>query len=282
MYTCKIRNQKGEILNLTNSSSYEILKITGLNPPPALINFSNIPNFDGSTYNSARLNNRNIVLTIKIHSPVEQNRIRLYQFFQMKRLIRIYYQNDSRDVYIDGYIETFDFDLFTINETVQISVLCPNPYWKENDVTVVELSSIIPLFEFPFAIEEEGIEFSRLQDYFVTCTNNGDVEVGIIIEFTAIANQVLNPRLFNRTTQEFFAMDFDMKAGDVIRINTQRGEKSVILIRDGEQTNVINDMNQESTWLQLVPGMNELSYESDEGRSDLDVKVTLTKCYEGV
>ena len=126
MYTLKVENQKGEILDLTGSPSYDVLKIDGLNPPSASINFSTMANFDGSIYNSAQLGNRNIVLTIKVYNPVETNRINLYKYFQMKKKIRVYYENNTRSVYADGYVETFENDYFTINQTIQISILCPN------------------------------------------------------------------------------------------------------------------------------------------------------------
>lgn len=282
MYTLKVENQKGDVLDLTGDPLYDVLKIDGLNPPSASINFSSMANFDGSLYNSAQLGNRNIVLTIKIYNPVETNRINLYKYFQMKKKIRVYYENNTRSVYVDGYVETFENNYFTINQTVQISIICPNPFWKENDITKIEFSKTIDLFEFPFAIPAEGIEFSRIETLTTEYINAGDIEIGTIIELHATTDQILNPKFYNRTTQEFFGVNFDMTEGDVIRINTQRGEKSVVLIRDGVETNIINNMMQGSTWIQLIPGINEISYECDEGATNLNVTVTAVKCYEGV
>jgi hypothetical protein len=39
---------------------------------------------------------------------------------------------------------------------------------------------------------------------------------------------------------------------------------------------------QGSTWIQLIPGNNEISYECDEGSANVVVTVTATKCFEGV
>lgn len=282
MYTLKVENQSGEILDFTNNTNYDVLKIDGLTPPSATLNFSEMANYDGSTYNSAQLGNRNVVLTIKIHNDAETNRINLYNFFKVKKKVRLYYANGLRDVYIDGYVETFEGDLFTINEQMQISIICPNPYWKENKFTSIEFSNVVDLFEFPFAIEEEGIEFSRLEQIATEYINAGEVEIGAIIEFHALANQVLNPKIYNRTTQTFFGINFDMVEGDTIRINTIRGEKSVVLFRDGAETNIINKLTQGSTWIQLIPGNNEISYECDEGAENVVVTVTASKCFEGV
>lgn len=282
MYSLKVQNLKGEVLNFAGNTNYDILKIDGLTPPPSTLNFSELANYDGSIYNSGQLQNRNLVLTIKVYNDVEKNRIELYKYFQLKKQIRIYYENNTRKVYIDGYVETFEADLFVMNETVQISIICPDPHWKEDVETYISFSNVIDLFEFPFAIEEAGIEFSRIENITTSLIDNGEIETGITIEFVANANQILNPRFINRTTQEFFGVNFDMNEGDVIRINTRRGKKSVVLIRGGVETNILNDMQSGSKWVQLAPGQNELSYECDEGQTNLTVHVHSTKRYEGV
>ena len=282
MYRLKIENQNGDILNLTENNAYDVLKVEGLNPPSASLNYSEISNYDGSIYNSGRLENRNIVLTIKIHNPAEENRINLYKYFQMKKQVRIYYENNTRAVYIDGRIETFECDYFSINETVQISIICNDPYWKEEHKTEIEFSRVISLFEFPMDIPPEGIEFSRIETLLSTFINNSEIETGVTIEFRANTNHILNPKFINRTTQEFFKVIFDMNKSDVIRINTRRGNKSVTLIRNGIETNIINNMVRGSSWIQLAPSTNELSYECDEGAENLSVYLSTYKCYEGV
>jgi hypothetical protein len=282
VYTLSVENQKGERLNLTEHSDYDLIKINGLNPPNATLNFSELANYDGTIYNSGQLQNRNLVLYIVLKNDIEKSRINLYKYFPSKKTVRIFYENDSRSVYIDGRIETFIFDPFENGETVQISIVCPNPYWKENTETIINFSNTIDLFEFPFAIEEAGIEFSRIENITTAYIENGEVETGFIVEFQATTNQILNPKIFNRTTQEFFGVNFDMNEGDVIRINTNRGKKSVVLIRDGVETNILNSMQDGSKWLYLAAGINEFSYECDEGQINLIVKVINTVCFEGV
>ena len=67
-------------------------------------------NFDGGKYNSGQLEMRNLVLTVKIYPEIETNRINLYKYFPSKKIVRIYYQNETRDVYIDGMVETVEID----------------------------------------------------------------------------------------------------------------------------------------------------------------------------
>lgn len=282
MYEVSVENHLGERLDLSTSPSYDVLKIDGLSPPPATLNFSTMANFDGGKFNSGQLETRNIVFTIKIYPDVEENRIGLYKYFPLKKSVRIYYKNDRRDVYIDGIVETVEIDPFSINETAQISIICPDPYWKESTESRLNFSNVINLFEFPFSIPAEGIEFSKIQKLTTVFFNNGEVETGITIEFQATASQILNPRFINRTTQEYFGVNIDMAEGDLIRINTRRGEKSAILIHDGTETNIIGNRQTGSTWVQLAGGVNELSYECDNGAQNLIVRVYTHVLYGGV
>ena len=282
MFTVKVKNCLGAVLDFSESDAYTITKIDGLSPSGAALNFSTMANFDGSQYNSGRLNSRNIVLYIKIHSPAEKNRLKLYNYFHGNKKIRIYYKNDSLDVFIDGYVETSEFDIFSMNETAQISIVCPDPYWKETTTTEITFSNVVSMFEFPFSIAESGIPFSELVNKAVAIVDNVQVQKGFIIEFRAQTDQILNPRIINRTTQKYFGVNFDMNQGDVIRINTQRGEKSVTLIRDGSEVNILNNMQNGSSWLQLVMGMNEIAYECDVGAENLNVFLSIQKYHEGV
>lgn len=282
MFTLKIENRYGEFLDFSNNPAYDILSIEGLSPPAAALNFSTMANFDGSRYNSGRLDNRNLVLTIKIHNPAEKNRVNLYKYFQMNRKIRLHYANNARAVFIDGYVETFENNLFTMNQTAQISIICPNPYWQAATLSEITFSQVIDQFKFPFSIAAEGMPFSTLETLNTQIIENGEIETGVIIEFRANTSQILNPKLINRTTNQFFGVNFDLNEGDVIRINTNRGEKSVVLIRDGIETNIINSMATGSSWLQLAAGINEISYECDEGAENLTVYVSTRQYFEGV
>lgn len=282
MYTLIVENERGEQLELTHNDNYDVLEVTGLNPSAAAINTVNIAGVDGSRFNSSRIEQRNIVITLNIKYPIEDNRLALYKYFRVKRYIKIYYKNEHRDVFTEGYVETFENNPFTQLQQPQISIICPNPFWKAIDEIKVEFSNTISLFEFPFSIPPAGIEFSRIQRLTTTYINAGDVATGGIIKFYATANQILNPIFYNRTTGEYFGLNFDMEQGDVITINTQQGEKSVTLLRDGVTTNILSSRQSGSSWIAFEPGENEISYGADEGQSSLNVTVMAVQRFEGV
>lgn len=282
MYTLIVENEKGEQLELTHNDAYDVIKIEGLNPPPAAINNTEISGVDGAKFNNSKVRVRNLVIYLNIKSPIEKNRQALYNYFHIKRKVKIYFKNQNRDVYIEGYVETFENDLFENLQQPQISIICPEPFWKAVDNLLVEFSNEISLFEFPFAIEEEGIELSRVNLETFKVINNGNVETGAIIELFATTNQILNPTIYNRTTQTYFKVNFNMHEGDIIRINTNQGQKSVTLTRGNYTSNIIGSRESGSSWIQLIPGLNEIAYDADVGVENLMVNLTLIRKYEGV
>lgn len=282
MYQLIVENENGDQLELTDNRSYDVLEVTGTSPPTAAINTVTVAGMDGSRFNSSRVEQRNIVITLNVHHPIETNRLTLYNFFRVKRWVKIYYKNSHRDVYTEGYVESFENNPWSQLQQPQISIICPNPFWLSTVDTTVTFSNSQALFEFPFSIPAEGIEFSTLEQLTTAIVNAGEIETGGIITFTATTNQILNPKFFNRTTQQFFGLDFDMYQGDVITVNTQQGQKSVTLLRDGVTTNILADRTEGSTWITFQPGENELSFDSDEGSANLRASLTITQKFEGV
>lgn len=282
MYTLIVQNPKGEQMHLTGSDKYDVLDVSGLNPSPATINTSSIVGVDGSRYNSSRIEERNIVITLNIKTPIEENRINLYRYFQVKRYVKLYYQNDHRDVYIEGYVETFENNPFTQLQQPQISIICPDPFWKSNSEINVNFSNPLALFEFPFSISTDGIEFSRIEKITTTTIDMGEVASGAVIEFYATSNQILNPKFINLTTNEFFGVNFDMYLGDRIIINTKHGEKSVVLVRDGVTRNIMSDRMDGSKWITFESGVNDISFSADEGQHNLEVTVKAVQRFGGV
>lgn len=282
MYELSIVNEFGEVLPLTNNPDYDIVAVAGLNPPPAAINTVAVSGIDGARYNSARLGERNVVIDLHINGDIEANRINLYKYFRVKHKIRVRYKNEHVDVYIDGYVDTFENNLFTMSQRPQISIICPEPYWKSTTETDLDFDTVTSLFEFPFSIPAGGIAFSELDSISSMFFDAGNVATGAIITFTALADGVKNPTFYNRTTGEFFGVGVTTQSGDVITINTQQGEKSVTLLRGGVVTNLINDRLTDSSWLVFEPGMNEVSYGADEGAAALRVALQITQKFEGV
>lgn len=270
MFVAKIENTKNNILTLTqNESDFQVISIEGLNPPNAQINTSKIAGLDGSRFNSSTLNERNIVITIKLNGDVEKNRINLYSFFRNKEWCKFYYKNGIRDVYIEGYVETVEVDLFSKSEIMQISILCPNPYFKNMEEIVDDISKSLAAFEFPFAINiDDPVPMSTIDTTRITNVfNNSESETGVIIEIDLL-NDANKIQINNISTGETFTLRHNFLENDKIIIDTNKGNKAVSLIRNASKTNLFTSMVRGSTFFTLDIGDNFFSYLVDDGTND--------------
>lgn len=282
MFTLAIENAKGNRLRLTQNPNYTLVSVDGLAPVKANINTAVNANFDGSTFKSSRLQNRNIVIMLAVEGAVETNRIELYKFVKVKQEITVYVTNGTRDVFIKGYVENMQVGIFAEKQMVQISVICPNPYFSNANENHEDFSNIQGLFEFPFDIDENGISFSEIvTDAEVNVQNLGDVPTGMIIEFRAIG-AVVDPAIYNTGTGHFMKLITTMSDGDVIQIDTNKGEKGVLKISDGTVSNILNKLDPSSTWLELEPVDNIMMFTASAGAINLQCSVYHDFKYEGV
>lgn len=284
MFVLKVENMVGDQITLTQrEGEYQVIGIEGLNPPNAIINSSSVVGRDGTKFQSSKLAERNLVITIRINGDVERNRLNLYRYFKSKRWHRIYYQNGTRDVYIEGYVETIENNLFTSSQTMQISIVCHDPYFKSIEEIYSDISTVLAGFKFPFAIEDP-IPFSILErNRIVNIVNDGESDTGLLISIMVNGN-VSNPTIYNNVTGEYFGFNIDMVEGDHVLINTNRGEKSIILTRDGIESNIIARVSKGSTWLALAMGDNQFTYgtESGIGLELMTIVFRHRTIYEGV
>lgn len=282
MYGLSVQNKYGETLDFQKNGTYDVVSVKGLNPPNAIINMSTIATTDGAIFNSSRADKRNIVITIVFHDDIETSRIQLYKFFPIKEPVTLFFHNTTRNVKIEGYVESFECDLFERGQRAQISIVCPQSYFTDEELTYVSFSTVTGEFEFPVDFLESGIEISKRDSNAQAVINyTGDSETGMIVELYTSGN-VVRPVIRNKVTNETFVLEMELEAEDKVVINTKRGEKSVVLYRGGQPTNIINKLVAGSTWLIVRPGTNVFSYETTYGLENMKLLFTIDQLYAGV
>ena len=296
-----VTNYLGEQLTLDlmnpESSGFAVREISGLGPCKATINTTEVSTNDGSIYNSARLNTRNIVFDLVfIGSDIEAIRQMSYKFFPIKKSVSLFIIADNRICTTTGYVESNEPDIFSENESASISIICPDPFFysASANINTTTFYGEEPLFEFPFennSLTEKLIEFGSINA--VTDANvfyEGDAEVGVTITVHAVG-EAKNISIYNTGTREKMKIDTDkiatitgssIIAGDDIIICTIRGKKSIQLLRAGVYTNILNALDKESDWFQLAKGDNVFAYTADEGVNNLQFRVQNDVIYEGV
>ena len=286
MFTLKVENKKGAIFELTHKEGqYQVTNIDGLTPPNANINTSDYANGDGSSFNSSKIPNREIVITVSINGDVQKNRLALYRYFRNKEWCKIYYTDNERNICIEGYVRTFEAPIFTQKAVAQIAILCPNPYFRDLETIVQSISKVIKRFTFPFSINiNEPIPFSSFELEKVTnIINDSESTTGLIVEVTFLGT-VNQLEIRNVDTGENFIIDYEFIKNDKLVINCNRGNKSVFLTREAVEYNLIPYVRSESTFFQLGVGDNHFSFLADEGSDDIlvDIRFKYYKVYLGV
>lgn len=277
MFEFSVQNDKGEILELTENPNYNVTQITGLTPAGCTINTAAVAGMDGETFNSARINKRNITITIIPEYPIEQNRNMLYRYFPEKKKIRLFYENDIRNVYIDGYVESMESDLFTKKQSYQISILCPNPFFVDTQETgVFSCVPEIRLLEFPYSAED--MEMSEIATGGFTLNNPGTVPSGALFHVSITAP---TESLTIYTDSGFLGIKEHLQAFDNVYIRTTTKEKAIWLERGGTVTNLLPKRVSGMTWAQVEPGANHYRVEVDTPTGYI-MDVTYRVLYEGV
>lgn len=283
MFTLKIETINGDIFELThNTRNYAIIGIQGLTPPATAINTATAGTIDGTFFNSARVEQRNLVIDIVLNGDIEGNRQRLYKIFPRKVPCMIYFSNKNRNVQINGYVEALEGDLFSQREQMQISIICPRPYFEDMETIYTELSLILAMFEFPFSISTP-IPFSEIVEYpLCTINNDGDTACGCIMAIS-ISGDVTGLKIYNSTQQTFFGFDYSFEAGDTITINTSSGSMGATLDRNGVQSNLLNYVAKGSTWFRLSLGNNDFTFTADgDGAENVKIIFATANLYGGV
>lgn len=280
MFKLIVENEAGNRLDLTKNPDYTLIKVTGLLPPGAAINSQAEAGKDGERYNSSRMNKRNIVLTLHPEEPVEKNRNNLYQYFPAKQNIRLYYKNDIRDVYIDGRVETIDGDFFSTKEQLQISILCPQPYFIGcgEDSGVLHFPVVVDLLEFPTSFPKEGIVFSELlPNERAIFENKGMTESGAEFHFF-FNGKSEGVKISDIRNGGYLGVKYDFQPWDNLYICTVQGRKSIRLKRGLASHNLLNHRLPGSSWLPVKQGQNVFAVEA----ANYEMELRWEERFEGV
>ncbi len=289
-------------LGRPEKSGFLIKSVLGLGPSKANINTTEVSTNDGSLFNSARLNQRNIVFDFIFVDSVNRENIedvrqKSYKYFPLKKNLDLLIETDNRIVKTTGYVESNEPNIFSSQEGSQISIICPDPHFYSagpdgNNTTV--FYGVESVFEFPFSNEsltDPLIVFGNIQNKTENViTYKGDSEIGITIQIHAIGGAG-SITLYNTGTRESMRIDTvklealtgsGIVAGDDIIIKTQKGDKSITLIRGGKTTNILNCLDKRSDWFSLAKGDNIFAFTAESGTTNLQLWIDNKVIYEGV
>lgn len=296
-----VTNHNGESLKLDlfhpEESGLIVKSISGLGPPKANINSTDLATADGAIYSSARASTRNIVFNLQfMFAPtIEDVRQKTYKYFPLKKKITIEVETDNRSLSTEGYVESNEPDIFSQEESTQISIVCVDPFFRDARPSLVQFASVLPNFEFPFSNEsltDDLIEFGKIGlDTRSTLVYTGDVDTGILITIhaTGSVSGILN--IYNIETYENIKIDLskikaltgsDYRSGDDIIISTVSGDKYVQVLHNGKYYNAIGIIDKLANWFQLTVGENIFNFTVTNGVENLSITFEYRNAYGGI
>ncbi len=296
-----VTNHNGQSLTLDlfhpEESGLIVQNVDGLGPPQANINSNEVATMDGGIFTSARAQERNIVITLAMmwDPLIEDARLKTYRYFPIKKPVELRIVTDRRNAVCTGYVESNEPDIFSSQETTQISIVCPDPFFYEVGSEETAFSGTHPNFEFPFwndSLTENLIEFGIiLEDNRAILKYIGDADAGVFIVIHAMTGAAENITIWNVETREKMQIDttqimrltgIQFGQGDDIEISTKIGEKYVRLLHDGVYYNVISSVNKDADWFQLTTGDNIFTFVCDSGADNLMVTFKYRNAYGGI
>lgn len=250
----------------------QMRNITGLGPVDASISTLPLGSLDGDSFVGSAVGSRNIVMTVKpnpdwVDWTYEKLRLLLYTYFMPKRMVRLVFETDEiAPVEILGYVESITPDIFSKVGEIQISVICPYPYFTAVNPTVVNGTTNDP----PVVVEYDGT-----------------IETAINIEVTHIPGE---PALIGTYVSLgdpghgnfYVGTDIDIDATKYLVINSVPGNKYIrqVNVTTGSFTNVLSQLSPGVAWPVLNLGPNYFSVKTAFG--DQAWKLSYFKRYGGL
>lgn len=251
----------------------QIRNIDGLDPVKASVNTSPFGAVDGASYTGSSVLTRNIVLTIGLKPDwdvwtFEKLRRLVYQYFMPKRQTRlVFYSDDLVPVEISGVVESCEVNQFSKDPEMQVSIICPDPYFTALEPVVltgqtVPIGSVQPV--------EQSLPVTLIE-------YNGTIEAGLHLDVTAttdpppteIGIQLGDPKI------SYFGVQAAVNPSMYFELSSLPMQKFVqnINIGSGVITNLLSKVNiqEGALWPSLAPGENEFIVTTDVGVHDWEL-----------
>lgn len=179
----------------------------------------------------------------------------LYGYFLPEEWVKLrFYSDYLPPVDIEGYVESFDPNIFSQDPEIQISILHTKPDFVESDATII--NGIVD----NGTIENEFDYIGSVPTGFELIIRHTDGNPSYTGRIQLILRSPVEP-------QTFEVDPLTINETKYFKVSTVPGRKRVQTVKytDGEIENLLSKMFIESTWLEIRPGTNTLQVIADEG-----------------
>lgn len=245
---------------MPNDDPVQIKNIDGLGPVVASITTTPYATGRGELYQGSSVGKRNIVLTLGYNpdwaglQTIGTLRQLLYRYLMPEAWCKLrFFTDELPPVDIEGYVESFEPNIFSEDPEVQISVLCPKPDFVDANATLIE-----------GVVDNGTIE----QEFIYT----GTVDTGyeLVIKETddnpAYSGNLAVVSTAQEQVQIFEINPISVDGTKYFKLSTIRGAKraQTVSVADGALTNLLSGITSDSVWPVVKPGQNTLSVIASE------------------
>lgn len=273
------------LLTIAKDSVYRLPQggITGIESADLEAILTEYAAMDGGYLEAIKVPPRTIGLSFVINdrSRTEELRNDLISFFSPKKPGTLTIERGGRKRKIGFCLserpQFVQDNIITDKLRVNLSLICPDPYFQDVNPSVVNFMHPLPLLTFPFnSVAGVGITAGILVvTDTATLVNDGDVPVGIVCDITASGGTVTNPKI--TMNGQYVRVIKTLEIGDTLSIDTNQGRKDIYF--NGESQFIFD---RKSVFFQLPVGENTIVVSADAGIKDAKASFTYSFKYLGV
>lgn len=224
-----VRSDTLQLPLLSAANGYAVRDIQGLDPVNAALTSSSMAQLDGTQFQNARRDNRNITMKLGlvpnfVDTTVDSLRQNLYDYFMPKSNVGLTFWKDGAIYAVtSGTVEDFQNTMFSADPEVNISIVCFDPDFYAPSPTVTSLSTVTTTVPTSFVYP-------------------GNSDCGVIFAMS-INTTLTGFTIYNQQpdgTLTTFAVAGSFVSGDVFTINSIPGQKSATLTRGGITTSALS------------------------------------------
>lgn len=280
------------------TSPYFFDSITGLSNTDCDISSSTALYQDGMKVNYVTAKERSISISGRIRGKDRQEafelRRKLIHIFSAKRGLGklIVRYSDGTEYYVEcmanGGVEITEQNVSVIQSNVfefSIDLICPNPFFKQEEVFETHFTQVLPLWEFEMLIDADDPESFKFGEVYHSQTtileNKGDVPSGFYCNVVGKITDYFVLKHLGKGKEIRIEMDFTNVSE--LQIYSEQGKKKVYIIyKDGRKEVGYKYMTDESEFFELHAGNNQLYFETNSKDVDLQVKIEHKNLFIGI
>lgn len=238
----------------------QVRNIEGLGPVKAAIMTTQFASGKGEFFQGSQVGKRNIIMSLGLNpewatQTMASLRHQLYRYLLPEAWCKLrFFSDEFPTVDIEGYVESFEPNMFTQDPEVQISVICPKPDFIEPDATIY------------YGVVDDGtIEFEF--EYL------GNVPAGLELRIAQSVDNVsyIGPLHISLQQEpnpaEVFTVDpVKIDGTQYFKLSTSPSAKRVSTLSnmDGTETNLLWYVSRDSSWPLIRPGKNLFKVAANE------------------